>query len=73
MPKKYDARITLTMEPNGIFRMEIHDPLGKKVIFSNPSDKYKTPYADMEKAIGQTVEIILRKKEEEAKQKQANL
>ncbi len=60
------------MEPNGIFRMEIFDPLGKRVIFSDPCDIYKAPYADMEKAIGQTIQTILRKKEEEAKQKQAN-
>jgi len=72
MPK-FDARITLTMEPNGIFRMEIYDPLGKRVIFSRPGAVDNPPYADMEKAIGQTVQIILWKKEEEAQQKRANV
>jgi hypothetical protein len=64
MKSKPDARITLTMEPNGVFRMEIFDPRGKRVIFSNPTDPYKAPYADMEKAIGQTVQIILEHKKE---------
>ena len=62
MKSKPDARITLTMEPNGVFRMEILDPIGKRVIFSDPMDPYKTPYADMEKAIGQTIKIILETK-----------
>ena len=44
--------------------MEILDPIGKRVIFSDPKDPYKTPYADMEKAIGQTVQIILEHKKE---------
>jgi hypothetical protein len=52
------------MEPNGVFRMEIFDPRGKRVIFSNPTDPYKAPYANMEKAIGQTVQIILEHKKE---------
>jgi len=52
------------MEPNGVFRMEILDPIGKRVIFSDPNDPYKAPYAEMEKAIGQTVRIILENKKE---------
>jgi len=64
MKSKPDARITLTMEPDGVFRMEIFDPRGKRVIFSDPNDPYKAPYAEMEKAIGQTVRIILENKKE---------
>ena len=65
--KKADAKIYLTMEPNGIFCMEIHDPRGKRVIFSDPNDAYKAPYADMEKAVGQTIRIILESKAEAGK------
>ena len=60
---KPDARITLTMEPNGTFTMEIHDPRGKRVIFSNPNDHFKAPYADMGRAINQTIQTILKSKE----------
>lgn len=64
---KADAKITLTMQPNGIFCMEIHDPRGKRIIFSDPNDAYKAPYADMEKAVGQTIRIILESKAETEK------
>jgi hypothetical protein len=60
--KKPDAKIYLTMQSNGIFCMEIHDPRGKRVIFSDPNDVYKAPYADMEKAVGETIRIILESK-----------
>jgi len=60
--KKPDAKIYLTMQPNGIFCMKIHDPRGKRVIFSDPNDPYKAPYADMEKAVGQTIMTILESK-----------
>ena len=59
---KADAKIYLTMQANGIFCMEIHDPRGKRVIFSDPNDIYKAPYADMEKAVGQTIRVILESK-----------
>lgn len=62
--KKADAKIYLTREPDGIFHMEIHDSRGKRVIFSNPKDVYKTPYADMIKAVGETIGIILESKAE---------
>jgi hypothetical protein len=65
MKRTADARISLTMESNGIFSMEIFDPIGMRVIFSDPMNPYKTPYADMEKAIGQTIKIILETKKAE--------
>ena len=60
---KPDAKIFLTMKPNGAFLMEIHDPIGKRFIFSDPTDPYKTAYSNMEKAISQTIQVILRSKE----------
>lgn len=57
-----DAMMSLTMEPDGIIRMEIYDPLGKRVIFPNPSKSGKEPYADMEKAISQTIQVIINAK-----------
>lgn len=59
---KADAKIYLTMEPKGIFHMVIHDPRGRRVIFSDPNDIYKAPYADMQKAVGETIGIILESK-----------
>ncbi len=56
MPEKPDARIMIYLEQGGIWRIEISDPRGKRVVFYNPEMPFVPPR--LLELLPQTLRII---------------
>jgi hypothetical protein len=57
MPEKPDAKMMIYLEEGGIFRFEIFDPRGKRVVFYNPSSP-NILLPRPEQILPQTMQII---------------
>jgi hypothetical protein len=56
MPEKADARIMIYLEQGGIWRIEIFDPRGRRVVFYSPEIPFMPPR--LSDLLPQTMQII---------------